>query len=62
VVQTVIGTGVVLWLAQGFQIAATVVTAAPVWTGLDPLAMTMGVDNKGDKRTPLSAEEKLFDK
>ncbi|MFN7626908.1 MAG: hypothetical protein ACK5PZ_08765, partial [Pirellula sp.] len=62
VVQTVIGTGVVLWLAQGFQIAATVVTAAPVWTGLDPMAMTMGAENKGEKRSPLSAEEKLFDK
>jgi len=62
VVQTVIGTGVVLWLAQGFQIAATVVTAAPVWTGLDPMAMTMGTETKGEKKAPLSAEEKLFDK
>ncbi|MFN7627612.1 MAG: VCBS domain-containing protein, partial [Pirellula sp.] len=62
VVQTVLGTGVVLWLAQGFQVAATMVTAAPVWTGLDPVALTMGVDGKGERKSHLAAEEKMFDK
>ena len=61
VVQTVLGTGVVLWLAQGFHVAATMVTAAPVWSGLDPIALTMGMAAKTEKEV-LTVEEKMFDK
>jgi VCBS repeat-containing protein len=62
VVQTLIGTGMMLWLAQGFQVAATVVTAAPVWTGLDPVTLTVGLEHKGDKKGAVNAAEKMFDK
>jgi hypothetical protein len=37
------------------------VTAAPVWSGLDPIALTMGMAAKTEKEV-LTVEEKMFDK
>ncbi len=60
VVQTVIGTGLVIWLVQGAQILATLLSATPAWIQLDPLNVLsqpkLGKDTKED--TP--DEEKIL--
>jgi VCBS repeat-containing protein len=61
VFNTVIGTGFLLWVVQGAQLAATLISAAPAWIQIDPLAvMNMNEDPKL-KKEELSAGEKLFE-
>jgi hypothetical protein len=61
VFSTVVGTGFLLWVVQGAQLAATLISAAPAWIQIDPLAvMNMGDDTKL-KKDELSAGEKLFE-
>ncbi len=61
-VRTVLGTGAILWLAQGAQFAATLVSAAPAWMNLDPLAVMPKVTDSGGKQEKLSDGEKLFER
>jgi hypothetical protein len=61
-VRTVLGTGAILWLAQGAQFAATLVSTAPAWMNLDPLAVMPKVTDSGGKQEKLSEGEKLFER
>jgi hypothetical protein len=58
----VLGTGVIIWLAQGAQLAATLVSASPAWLHIDPLAVMPSIDTKNGKKEELSAGERIFDK
>jgi hypothetical protein len=60
--KTVLGTGVIIWLAQGAQLAATLVSASPAWLHIDPLAVMPSIDTKNGKKEELSAGERIFDK
>jgi hypothetical protein len=57
----VVGTGLVLWVVQGAQLAATLISVSPMWSQIDPLAILNSNDGKG-KKEELLAGEKLFDK
>jgi hypothetical protein len=61
-IKTVLGTGIILWIAQGAQLAATLISVSPAWMHFDPLSMMPGLDDKRGKKEELSAGEKLFDK
>ncbi|XZE33950.1 cadherin domain-containing protein [Pirellulaceae bacterium SH501] len=61
-VRTVLGTGAILWLAQGAQFAATLVSAAPAWLHLDPLSVMPKVSDLKNKQESLSEGEKLFER
>ena len=60
VFSTVVGTGMLLWVVQGAQLAATLISVAPAWMQLDPLAVLNNADGKM-KKEELTAGEKLFD-
>jgi hypothetical protein len=60
VFSTVVGTGMLLWVVQGAQLAATLISVAPAWMQLDPLAVLNNADGK-PKKEELTAGEKLFD-
>jgi hypothetical protein len=60
VFSTVVGTGMLLWVVQGAQLAATLISVAPAWIHLDPLAVLNNADDKL-KKEELTAGEKLFD-
>jgi hypothetical protein len=60
-VRTVLGTGAILWLAQGAQFAATLVSAAPAWLHIDPLAVMSKGSGSNGKQEKLSEGEKLFE-
>jgi hypothetical protein len=49
-----------LWVVQGAQLAATLISVAPAWIHLDPLAVLNNADDKL-KKEELTAGEKLFD-
>jgi hypothetical protein len=59
---TVVGTGLALWVVQGAQLAATLISVAPAWMHVDPLAMMSNERDPRFKKEELSAGEKLFDK
>jgi hypothetical protein len=61
VFSTVVGTGMLLWVVQGAQLAATLISVAPAWMQLDPLSILNSNEGKM-KKEELSAGEKLFDK
>jgi hypothetical protein len=61
-INTAVGTGLVLWVVQGAQIAATLISIAPAWINIDPLAI-LSQEKRGDLRKQnMLAGEKLFDK
>jgi VCBS repeat-containing protein len=60
VFSTVVGTGMLLWVVQGAQLAATLISVAPAWMQIDPLAVLNNADGKL-KKEELTAGEKLFD-
>jgi VCBS repeat-containing protein len=60
VFSTVVGTGMILWVVQGAQLAATLISVSPAWMQLDPLAVLNNADGKL-KKEELTAGEKLFD-
>ncbi len=49
VVQTVIGTGLVIWVVQGVQIIATLLSTTPAWIQLDPLNVLSSNSKSSDK-------------
>ncbi|MEQ1829121.1 MAG: Ig-like domain-containing protein, partial [Pirellula sp.] len=57
----VVGTGLVLWVVQGAQFAATLITVAPAWLQIDPLAVMMNERDKKFHKEEISAGEKLFE-
>ena len=57
---TVVGTGMILWVVQGAQLAATLISVAPAWMQLDPLSVLNNAEGKL-KKEELTAGEKLFD-
>jgi hypothetical protein len=61
-IKTVLGTGIILWIAQGAQLAATLISVSPAWMHFDPLSMMPSLDDKRGKKDDLTAGEKLFDK
>jgi VCBS repeat-containing protein len=61
VFSTVVGTGMIFWVVQGAQLAATLISVAPAWIQIDPLAILNNADGK-PKKEELTAGEKLFDK
>lgn len=61
-VRTVLGTGAILWLAQGAQFAATLVSAAPAWLHIDPLSVIPKGTETNGKQEKLSEGEKLFER
>ncbi|MFN9418252.1 MAG: cadherin domain-containing protein, partial [Pirellula sp.] len=61
-IKTVLGTGIILWIAQGAQLAATLISVSPAWMHFDPLSMMPGLEDKRGKKEELSAGEKLFDR
>ena len=58
-VRTVIGSGVVLMVMQGAQLAATLMAVNPTLMQFDPLSVMSG---RNDKKGGLTKGEKLFDK
>ncbi len=58
-VRTVIGSGVVLMVMQGAQLAATLMAVNPTLMQFDPLSVMPG---RSDKKGELTKGEKLFDK
>jgi hypothetical protein len=60
-VRTVIGSGVVLMVMQGAQLAATLVAVNPTLMQFDPLSVMSGA-GRGEKKELLTKGEKLFDK
>ena len=60
VFSTVVGTGMLLWVVQGAQLAATLISVAPAWIHLDTLAVLNNADGKL-KKEELSASERLFE-
>ncbi|MFN7875670.1 MAG: hypothetical protein ACK5PB_10140, partial [Pirellula sp.] len=58
-VRTVIGSGVVLMVMQGAQLAATLMAVNPTLMQFDPLSVMAG---RNDKKGDLTKGEKLFDK
>jgi hypothetical protein len=61
-IKTVLGTGIILWIAQAVQLAATLISVSPAWMHFDPLSIMPSLDNNRGKSEELSAGEKLFDK
>jgi hypothetical protein len=61
-INTVLGTGIILWIAQAVQLAATLISVSPAWMHFDPLSIMPSLDNNRGKKEELSAGEKLFDK
>jgi hypothetical protein len=61
-IKTVLGTGIILWIAHGAQLASTLISVSPAWIHFDPLSIMPGLDNNRGKKEELSAGEKLFDK
>jgi hypothetical protein len=61
-IKTVLGTGIILWLAQGAQLAATLISVSPAWMHIDPLSIMPNLDDKKGKKEELSEGEKLFDR
>jgi hypothetical protein len=61
-INTVLGTGIILWIAQAVQLASTLISVSPAWIHFDPLSIMPGLDDKRGKKEELSAGEKLFDK
>jgi VCBS repeat-containing protein len=61
IVKTMLGSGVILLLVQGAQLAATLIAASPAWIQFDPLAV-MPTLNDRDKKQSLTKGEQLFDK
>ncbi len=62
VVQTVLGTGVVIWVVQGIQLLATLLSATPAWIQFDPLNVIAGGTNtKEDEEDDASQAIHLFD-
>ncbi len=49
VVQTVIGTGLVIWVVQGVQIIATLLSTTPAWIQLDPLNVLSSNSKSSDE-------------
>jgi hypothetical protein len=49
-----------LWVVQGAQLAATLISVAPAWIHLDTLAVLNNADGKL-KKEELSASERLFE-
>ncbi len=62
VVQTVIGTGLVVWLVQGAQLLATLLSATPAWIQLDPLNVLGQAKLGKDKDSQAPEEERIFEK
>jgi hypothetical protein len=60
-VRTVIGSGVVLMVMQGAQLAATLVAVNPTLMQFDPLSVMSGT-GRGEKKELLTKGEKLFEK
>ena len=60
-INTVVGTGLILWVVQGAQLAATLISAAPAWIQLDPLAVMQSTDDKKPRKEDIAAGEKLFE-
>jgi hypothetical protein len=60
-VRTVIGSGVVLMVMQGAQLAATLMAVNPTLMQFDPMSVISGTGS-GGKKDLLSKGEKLFDK
>jgi len=60
-VRAVIGSGVVVMVMQGTQLAATLMAVNPTLAQFD-ITNIMSGGNRGDKRLPLGREERLFDK
>jgi uncharacterized delta-60 repeat protein len=60
VFSTVVGTGMLLWVVQGAQLAATLISVATAWIHLDTLAVLNNADGKL-KKEELSASERLFE-
>jgi len=51
VLNTVVGTGLQLWVVQGAQLAATLISVASAWIEIDPLSvMQSAIDEKRKKR------------
>jgi hypothetical protein len=61
VLTTVIGTGVVIWIVQGAQVLATVMSAAPVWMQLDPLLVMSQERMRVGKNEQEEKAMELFD-
>jgi hypothetical protein len=61
-INTAVGTGLVLWVVQGAQIAATLISVAPAWVQLDPLAMISQDKSGKGKNQAMLAGEKLFER
>ncbi len=61
VVQTVIGTGLVVWLVQGAQLLATLLSATPAWIQLDPLNVLGQAKLGKDKESQTPERERIFE-
>ena len=65
VVQSVLGTGLVIWMMQGAQLLATIIAATPAWIHLDPISvLPKASDDDSDDKVEageVANGEKLFD-
>ncbi len=62
VFKTVIGTGAVIWVVQGIQILATLLSVTPAWLHIDPLNIVAGKLDEEENENERSEGEKLFDR
>jgi hypothetical protein len=62
ILNTALGTGIVLWVIQGAQILAAILSTAPALIQLDPLSVLPNLTDQEEEEPEADAAGKLFDK
>jgi hypothetical protein len=62
IVNTALGTGLVLWVIQGAQILAAILSTAPALIQLDPLSVLPNLTDEEEEEPEADSAGKLFDK
>jgi hypothetical protein len=62
IVNTALGTGIVLWVIQGAQILAAILSTAPALIHLDPLSVLPSLTDQDEEEPEADSAAKLFDK
>ena len=62
VFKTVIGAGAVIWVTQGIQLLATLLSVTPAWLHIDPQNIVIGKRDEEESENDGSEEERMFDR
>ncbi len=62
VFKTVIGAGAVIWVTQGIQLLATLLSVTPAWLHIDPQNVVVGKHDEEESENDGSDEERMFDR